>query len=147
VDESLTNVERVKLNRRCYNGGQWRYTIAPRNATLQRWLATRCNSRCCCGAGRQRVVARGVVAALANNALQLATLLWRWPATCYNSRRCYNLAALLRWPAMRWTSQRCCDGQQRAAPLANAALQCFFIFSFLLDNFKRKKEREREGEL
>jgi hypothetical protein len=82
---------------------------------LQRWWAAalhcndgreRCSSQHCCGADRQHVVACSVlvallqqragprnVAAMASNALDLATL--------------------LRWPTTRWTSQRCCDGQQR----------------------------------
>jgi hypothetical protein len=97
----------------------------------------RCSSQRCCGAGRQRIAACSVlaallqqragrrnVAAMASNALDLAVC--------------------------------CCDVRQRAGPRsivamsdsattpANAALQCFCLF-FLPDNLKREKEwRKRE---
>jgi len=76
------------------------------------------------GAGRQRAVARKVAAALADNALQLTKLLWRWPTTRCNSRRCYgagrqHVAArtlLQRWPTTRCSSRRYYDtGRHRAA--------------------------------
>jgi hypothetical protein len=66
----------------------------------------RCNDgrERCCDAGQQHTAACSIlvallqqragrrnVAAMANNVLDVATL--------------------LRWPAKRWTSQRCCDGR------------------------------------
>jgi hypothetical protein len=135
-DESPTYVERVKLSRHCGDGGQRRYTAALRNAATM--------------AGN--TVARNIVAALASNALQLATFLrrycsntldlvalLRWPATqhCYDNM--LDLATLLRWPATRWTSQRCCDVPQRATTTF-----LFFVFFFTPDNLKREKEWEKE---
>jgi hypothetical protein len=52
-DESPTYVERVELNRCCGDGGQRRYTTAPRSNTTMAGNA----------------IARNVVAALADNAL------------------------------------------------------------------------------
>jgi len=102
------------------------------------WPAA-CHSlqRCC--DGQQRAVTRNAVAAMAGNAPQLAALLRRWPATRYNLRHCY-------------------DGRQRAttcsvAMMAGSTLQPWptlrwsilvFFFFFLLDNFKREKEREKK---
>ncbi len=50
-------------------------------------------------------------------ALQLAVLLWRWPAMhCSLQRSCGAAVATC------WTSQRCCNGQQRAGPHGVAAM-------------------------
>jgi hypothetical protein len=56
----------------------------------------------------KNVAARNVVAALADNSLQLAMFFRRY---CNNA---LDVATLLRWPATRWTSQRCCDDRKRA---------------------------------
>ncbi len=150
-DESPTYVERVELNRRCGDGGRQCYTATPRNAATM----------------ARNAVARNVVAALADNALQLAAFLrrycsnaldlaalLRWPTTrcCYDNA--LNLATLLRWPATRWTSQRCCDGRQRTGPRSGAAMSdsalqlrpnsSVFVFFFTPDNLKREKEWEKE---
>jgi len=53
------NVKRTKIDRRCCDGGRWRYTAALDNVTLRQWLTT-CND-----------------VAMANSVLQLATL-WQW---------------------------------------------------------------------
>jgi hypothetical protein len=135
-----SEVGRVKLSRRCGDGGRRRYTAAPRNAAAM--------------AGS--VAARSVVAALAGNALQLAAFFRR---CCSNA---LDVATLLRWPATRWTSRRCCDGRQRAGPRSVllrcpaarwASKRCYdvrqrynsniFVF-FLPDNLKREKEWEKE---
>jgi hypothetical protein len=94
-DESPTYVERVKLSCRCGDGGRRCYNAALRNTTTMAGNA----------------VARNVVAALANNALQLAAFL-----RCYCSNavllrqrvgpcnvaatadNVLDLATVLRWP-------------------------------------------------
>jgi len=74
-----SDVGRVELNRRCGNGERRHYTAAPRNAAAM--------------AGS--VGARSVVAALADNALQLAAFFRR---CCSNA---LDVATLLRWPTTR----------------------------------------------
>jgi hypothetical protein len=155
-DESSIYVERVELNRRCGDGGRWRYIAAPRNA------ATMVGN----------VVAHNIVAALAGNALQLATFLRHYCsilATLLQQRagprsvaamacnaallrqhvgpcnvvamagNALDLAAVVRWPTTRWTSQWCYDGRQRAGPRS-----VFFFFFLTFDNLKREKEWEKE---
>jgi len=100
-DERPTKVGRVEHSCRCGDGGRRRYTAAPRNAAVM----------------VGSVAARNVVAALVDNALQLATFFRR---CCSNA---LDVATLLRWPATRWALQRCCDGQQRAGP-RNMLLRC-----------------------
>jgi len=79
TDESWTNigrtsdVERVKLSRRCGDGGRQHYTAAPRNATTM--------------AGS--VAAHSVVAALADNALQLATFFRHCCSNALDFTACY----------------------------------------------------------
>jgi hypothetical protein len=95
-DENPTFVECVELNHRCNDGERWHYTTTPRN------VATMAGS----------VITRNVVAALAGNALQLATLLRHWLAMCCNLQRCYGVIT-----AMRWTSQCCYDNALDLATL------------------------------
>ncbi len=120
-DESPTYVERVELSRRYRDGERQCYTAAPRNATTMAGNA----------------VARNVVAALAGNALQLATFLRRY---CSNA---LDLAALLRWPATRCCYNNVLDLatllRQRVGPRSDAAmvdnaldLAAFFFFFFFL---------------
>jgi hypothetical protein len=124
-----------------------------------------CSSQRCCDVGRQRTVACSVlaallqqragrrnVAAMASNALDVATLL-RWLATCWTSQRCCDgrqragpRGVLLRCSAARWASECCCDVQQRYnSGQRCAAVFLFCFFFFLPDNLKREKEwRKRE---
>jgi hypothetical protein len=74
-----SDIGRVEFSCCCGNGGQRRYTTAPRNVAVM--------------AGS--VAARSVVAALANNALQFVAFFRR----CYSNA--LDVATLLRWPAIR----------------------------------------------
>jgi len=114
LDGRLTKVGRVELSRRCDDGRWRRYIAAPRN------VATMAGS----------IAARSIVAALADNTLQLAAFFRRY---CSNA---LDVATLLRWRIARWTSQHVATMSGSALGLGvllrcPTALQqrfCFFFF-------------------